>query len=202
MSLFTKYSFPDTMRDNSFYPFTRMKGTNVYPSVILPIHRHLQHAEYTCGPASIRIIVETLNGRETLPSEAEIAELCLTNEKTGTDPDMMIQTLKHLDVPYCVPKLPTLDTIEECIRQFKLCLVDYQSHDDGSADGHYSVIFGFDTTHFFIADPYKKKGMRNKEWGFRSIRKDLFEKRWHARHIDGVRAVHWMIAVPFMTHTA
>lgn len=175
-----------------------MKGYNIYPSVILPVHRHLQDEEYTCGPASIRIIVETLNGRQKLPSETEIEKLCLTNSTTGTDPDMMVNALTQLGVRHTVPENATLQTIEQCIRQFKLCLVDYQSHDDGSSDGHYSVIFGFDETHFCIADPYKKKGMRNKEWGFRRIRKDLFEKRWHARHTTGVRALHWMVAVPFV----
>ncbi|MDD5083671.1 MAG: C39 family peptidase [Candidatus Moranbacteria bacterium] len=175
-----------------------MKGHNIYPSVILPVHRHLQYEEYTCGPASLRIIVETLNGRDKLPSELEIAKLCGTNPKTGTDPDRMVSALESLGVEHVVQEQATLQTIEECIRRFQLCLVDFQAHDDGSKDGHYSVVFGFDETHFFIADPYKKKGMRNKEWGFRRIRKDLFEQRWHARHIDGVRVVHWMVAVPFV----
>lgn len=173
-----------------------MKGHNIYPSVILPVHRHLQYDEYTCGPASLRIILETLNGRETLPSEAEIAQWCLANDINGTDPDMMVRVLERLGVRHSVPDHATLSMIEQSLRRFELCLVDYQAHDDGSRDGHYSVIFGFDETHFFIADPYKKKGMRNKEWGFRRIRKDLFEKRWHARHSDGVRVTHWMVAVP------
>lgn len=173
-----------------------MKGRHIYPSVVLPVHRHLQNEEYTCGPASIRIVLETLGGRDRLPSETEIAEICLTNKKTGTDPDRMVSALEQLGVRHFVPESATLGTIEKYLRRFHLCLVDYQSHDDGSGDGHYSVIFGFDETHFLIADPYKKKGVRGKEWGFRKIRKDLFEKRWHARHSDGVRALHWMVVVP------
>jgi predicted double-glycine peptidase len=174
-----------------------MKGHNIYSSVILPIHRHLQDAEYTCGPASIRIILETLNGRDKLPSETEVEKLCLTNSKTGTDPDRMVAALEQLDVEHFVPENATLHTIEQSIRHFQLCLVDYQAYDDGSKDGHYSVIFGFDETYFFVADPAKEKSVPKEKWGFRRIRKDLFERRWHARHIDGVRATHWMVSVPF-----
>ncbi len=142
-----------------------MKGRHIYPSVVLPVHRHLQNEEYTCGPASIRIVLETLGGKDRLPSETEIAEICLTNKKTGTDPDRMVFALTRLGVRHFVPESATLGTIEKYLRRFHLCLVDYQSHDDGSGDGHYSVIFGFDETHFLIADPYKKKGVRGKEWG-------------------------------------
>jgi len=175
---------------------TTMKGNNAYPSVILPIRRHLQNEEYTCGPASLRIVLETLDGQCAIPSETELAKLCFSNEKNGTDPDAMVRVLAELGVVFDVPNQATLQTVERCIRDFNLCLVDYQAHDDGSRDGHYSVIFGFDATYFHIADPYKKKGMRNKEWGFRRIRKDLFEKRWHARHSDGVRVEHWMVSIP------
>lgn len=170
----------------------------MYPSVVLPIRKHLQFEEHTCGPASIRIIVETLNGHDTLPSEKEITELCRTNSKTGTDPDMMVEVLSDLNIRHFLLEHATLDTIESCIRRFELCLVDYQAYDDGTGDGHYSVIFGFDETHFLVADPAKKKSAHTKEWGFRRIRKDLFEKRWHARHIDGVRALHWMVAIPLV----
>jgi hypothetical protein len=170
--------------------------TNRYPLVVLPIKRHLQREEYTCGPASLRILLETLQPKEILLTEAQLGVLCGTNSKTGTDPERMIQVLAELGVEHTVHESATQTTLERCLRQFALCLVDYQAHDDGSGDGHYSVIFGFDETHFFIADPYKKKGTRNKEWGFRKMRKDLFVKRWYARYDHNARVTHWLVSVP------
>jgi predicted double-glycine peptidase len=168
----------------------------MHPSVVLPVRKHLQNREYTCGPAALRIILETLDVHTLLPSETTIAKWCFANDKNGTDPDNMVTVLKRLEVQHTVSISASLGDIERSIRRFELCLVDYQAHDDGSKDGHYSVIFGFDETHFYIADPYKKKVAHKKEWGFRRIRKDLFEGRWHARHSDGARVIRWMIAVP------
>lgn len=175
-----------------------MKGHNIYPIVILPIFRHLQEREYTCGPASLRIILETLRMHDRYPTEEELAELCGTNEKNGTDPDMMVHVLKHLGIRHDVFEDTTVANIEKHIRSFELCLVDFQAWDDGSRDGHYSVIFGFDETHLFVADPYRKRGIKHRAWGFRRIRKDLFDIRWHGRHSDARRVNRWLVSVPFV----
>lgn len=79
--------------------------------------------------------------------------------------------------------------------------------------GHYSVIFGFNKTHFFLSDPSKKKNPRITERGFRTVKKTLFLKRWKYKvdtkrkilflkrqkykvHEGGNTIYRWLITVP------
>jgi hypothetical protein len=115
--------------------------------------------------------------------------------------------LKRLRIQHVVHPHATIALIEDCIHKLNLCVVDYQAWGKSGREfktleaGHYSVIFGFNRTHFFVADPAKRHTRKRATWGFRLIQKDLFRKRWADREATGEKTWHWMIAVPLVQCT-
>lgn len=173
-----------------------------YHTVILPVRRNRQDEKYDCGPASLKIILETIHRPV---SEKKLMDLGKTTPEDGTTPEQLINTLRYLSIPYHACRGEKLDHIENEIRNLRLVLVDYQSWGDSGEDfynldtGHYSVVFGFNDTHFFIADPSKTKTSGHGNWGFRTIRKDLFGERWVDKEADGTIQKHFMISVPIFS---
>jgi ABC-type bacteriocin/lantibiotic exporter with double-glycine peptidase domain len=170
-----------------------------YPTIILPVKRKIQERLYDCGPSSLIIILETL-GRTV--SEKTLMRLARTNPETGTDTKDLSRTLQKLNVYHQVHYLADRDLIESSIRNLNLCIVNYQAWGKGGRDaktlsaGHYSVIFGFNVTHFYLADPSKVQTKKRSTWGFRQIRKDLFEERW-----QGKDTKRWLLTVPLAQGT-
>ncbi len=170
-----------------------------FESVILPVKRNLQDEKYDCGPASLKIILDTL-GKEI--DEEKLMEMGKTTPEDGTTPKALITTLNKLKVAHTVFERSSVTIVESAITNLNLCLIDYQSWGDNGKEyekletGHYSVIFGFNKTHFYIADPAKRHTEKCDEWGFRTIRKDLFEKHWKDVESNGKKTFHWMMSVP------
>lgn len=170
-----------------------------YPKIVLPVRRNLQDTSYDCGPASLKIILETLGVHV---DEERLMKMGKTTPEEGTPPDKLIAILKEFGVKHEVIDHANLELIEQKIREINLLLVDYQSWGDGGSDykglntGHYSVVFGFNKTHLWIADPAKHKTQDYKKWGARKMRKDMFLERWQDREEGGTKTYRWMIAVP------
>lgn len=170
-----------------------------YPKIILPIRKNLQDTVYDCGPASLKIIMETLG---ISVNEEKLMKICRTTPEAGTTPDQLITALKKFKIKHEVIDHASLEILEDKIRNLYLCLVDFQAWGEGGADykglntGHYSVVFGFNKTHLWIADPAKHKTEDYKKWGARKMRKDMFVERWLDKEFDGTRTYRWMIAVP------
>lgn len=169
-----------------------------YHSVVLPVDFTVQQTDHTCGPACLKIVLRSL-GLEGV-KENILAKLCQTTEQHGTDPNKMAPTLRAFGVR-CreVRHGGSVEDIENELDNFRLCIVEYRAWGQGGTDInngiHYSVIFGYDRTHFFMADPYKGEHSKSKRYAFRTIRKDLFQKRWWARDSHGKKIHHWYIAV-------
>lgn len=170
-----------------------------YSKVILPIRKNLQDNSYDCGPASLKIIMETLG----IPIDEErLMKICQTSAEKGTQPNQLIAALKKFKIKHEVIEHASLELLERKIRGLNLCLVDFQAWGDGGADykglntGHYSVVFGFNRTHIWLADPAKHKTKDYKKWGARKMRKDMFLERWLDKEDNGARTYRWMITVP------
>lgn len=169
-----------------------------YPKIILPVRRNLQDTTYDCGPACLKIILETLGIHL---SEQRLMKLCRTTPNEGTNPQNMINLLKKLKIAFEVIDHADIDLIEEKIRNLNLCIVDYQAWGDGGSEyrgldtGHYSVVFGYNKTHFWIADPAKHRTEDHKKWGTRKMRKDFFSEHWADKEEQGTQTYRWMIAV-------
>jgi predicted double-glycine peptidase len=170
-----------------------------YPKVILPVCRNLQDTNYDCGPASLEIVLNSL-GIEI--SEERLIRLAKADPEEGTPPERLTKALDELGVKYELIEPAGVDILEEKIRNLNLCLVDYQAFGEGGADyknlgtGHYSVVFGYDQTQYWVADPAMHHVESRKKWGARKIRKDLFVEHWKDREADGNKTYHLMIAVP------
>lgn len=155
-----------------------------YPTVLLPIRRNIQDTPYDCGPAVLTIVLETL-GRDI--SEKTFMRLASTDSASGTEPPMLSNALKKLGVRHKIYPRGSIELIEQSINALCLCIVNYQAWARGGTmlaklqSGHYSVIFGLNSTHFFLADPWKKKKPQATEGGFRTIKKTLLLKRWKYR---------------------
>jgi predicted double-glycine peptidase len=170
-----------------------------FDKVILPVRRNIQDTDYDCGPASLKIILETINKSV---SEKRLMGFCNTTSRFGTSFELLSKTLDKLGVEHKVHRRANVRLVEEKIFDLNLCLIDYQSWGEGGKDykdlkaGHYSVIFGFNKTHFYVADPNKKHTSKYEEWGFRTMNKRLFNNNWNDEEGFGIIKYHWLIAVP------
>lgn len=177
----------------------------VHDTVTLPIIRCLQDKRYTCGPASLKIVLASLG---VAMSESRLEELCKTTAQCGTRPQALSVALGQLGVAHDIVEPSSVSLLEESIRSLKLCIVDYQAWGRHGRDfhtmstGHYSVAFGFQGDHFLLADPAKKTATTSASWGIRRMRKDLFEKRWRDRTRDGLETFRWMLRVPLFQSLA
>ncbi len=172
-----------------------------YTKVVLPVRRNLQDVPYDCGPASLKIILETLGIHL---SEKELMRMCGTNFEDGTSPSEMVTALKNLHIQHEVIHPGSLNILESKVRELNLCLVDYQAWGDGGGQymglgtGHYSVVFGFNQTHIWLADPAKHHTEKQQKWGARCVRKDIFLKHWSDKEGNGRIVKRWMVAVPLV----
>ncbi len=170
-----------------------------FDKVILPVRRNIQDNGYDCGPASLKIILETI-GKSV--DEKRLMGICNTNSKFGTNFKFLSKALDKLKVKHKVCRRASIKFIEEKIIDLNLCLIDYQAWGEGGKDyknlktGHYSVIFGFNKTNFYIADPNKKHTSKYEEWGFRTMNKKLFNNNWNDEEESKVAKHHWLITIP------
>ncbi|MBI4433492.1 C39 family peptidase [Candidatus Uhrbacteria bacterium] len=175
-----------------------------YPRIILPVRRNIQDTKYDCGPASLKIILETMGHH---PSEETLMRLAGTTPKDGTSPRGLHRTLTQLGIRSHVHAHASVARVEAEIQACRLCVIDYQAWGESGRDfalrltGHYSVIFGYTPTHFHVADPSKHRTKIRRTWGFRMIRKDLFVQRWADTESDGVPTRHWLLSVPLRIST-
>ncbi|MDD5290309.1 MAG: cysteine peptidase family C39 domain-containing protein [Patescibacteria group bacterium] len=171
-----------------------------YHTIILPARLSVQKRSYDCGPVSLKIILETL-GQKT--DEKKLMKLCQAEPKYGSQQINLSRALKKLNIKHEVFENANLKLLEQKIRHFNLCLVEYQTRGKSGKDyrellvAHFSVIFGFDETHYYLADPDKYKGGQK---GFRTIRKDIFLKNWIGiKNKQGDVLRRGMIAVPLVS---
>ena len=175
-------------------------AARVFHTTILPVRLKIQEKPYSCGAASLKIVLEML-GKEI--SEAWLMRVCKTDPEECTTAQRLKRALKKLKVKFEEIVPATIQDIEENVRSFRLCLVAYQAWARGGSEleamegGHYSIIFGFNETHFFIADPNKRRGRVHRVWGVRTMGKGLFRTRWRDKDSDKDGVLRrWLIAVP------
>lgn len=173
-----------------------------FNTIILPVRRNIQDTTYDCGPASLKIILETID-RDI--SEETLIRACKTIPAFGTSPQALSLAFKKLEIKHETIERSSIKTMEDKIRKLNLCIINYQAwgkcgqHYKNLETGHYSVVFGFNSEHLYIADPHKNHTEKCNEWGFRTIHKKLLCERWKDKiQPSGKTTYHWMIAIPLV----
>ena len=130
----------------------------------LPV-AHMRQSHAMCGPASLSILLSHFGKRYT---ERELAKLCSSTKKHGTEHEGLIRGAKAAGAFVFAKEGGTLKDVEYFIQQEKLpVLVGWFNHDEG----HYSVVIGITKKHLIIADPWAP-------WRKRYIKRKLFPSIW------------------------
>lgn len=171
----------------------------VHHTVLLPVRKHVQQHPWSCGPACLRIVLESL-GRPM--HERELVRMTGACAERGAQPAGLERALERLGVRHEIVEPGSLTLVEQRLHALQFVIVDYQAWGRSGRDyhdllsGHYSVAFGYNATHLFLADPARKARLPGESWGVRSLRKDLFERRWRDRGPGGLHTHRWMLCVP------
>lgn len=138
-----------------------------------------QHTEYSCGPASLEMVLAFLGDKK---SEKFLIKKAHTNEETGTKHKWMIETSVNEGF-YC--HVNSYSTIYE-IKHFLLLgypvIVDYTEPSEDI--GHYAVIIGYKNGNLIMNDPWNGKDF--------IISEDEFLERWHD---DTTNSTGWMMVI-------
>jgi predicted double-glycine peptidase len=170
-----------------------------YSKVVLPIKKNLQDTKYSCGPASLVIVCQSL-GLDV--SEEKMMEMAHTTPEFGSSPAELARALDQLNVKYEIIHPGSIKILEQKIRELNLCIVDYQAWANNGSElakvnaGHYSVVFGFNADQIWLADPAKHKTGVYDKWGARRMSKELFNKHWYDKEAEGIETNKFMMAIP------
>jgi hypothetical protein len=115
-------------------------------------HYHVQETSYSCGPASIQIVLDWL-GTQPLPTQSElVAELNMSVGGTALI-DMMPVPFPSRGFKVEARQGLSIDELKENIASdHPVIILIYL--DNGSAYGHYVVVVGFNEGGVFVHDPY------------------------------------------------
>jgi predicted double-glycine peptidase len=114
------------------------------PRVDIPHHR--QSKPHTCGPTSLRMVLEFLG---LIKTEEELEMLAGTIEE-GTTPYNLIKAAESLNL-HCYVKSPSsVEEVKNFIDSGLPVIVSYFDTDEL----HYSVIVGYDENKFYFNDPW------------------------------------------------
>jgi predicted double-glycine peptidase len=147
---------------------------------VLTIPFYEQNTDYTCGPASLRMVL-AYYGR-SIPEE-ELVPLLGTNDAMGTERNRMGEIIKsHNLIPFEQTDA-TLDDLRHLLQNQMPVIVRYLEEEENS--DHYGVVVGINDTHIILNDPWFGPDRRH-ELG-------TFLIRWPCTHEKGQTC--WMLGV-------
>jgi ABC-type bacteriocin/lantibiotic exporter with double-glycine peptidase domain len=112
----------------------------------LTIPYHKQNKDHTCGPASLRMVLEFLG---IIKTENELEKLAETVEE-GTTPEKLSNAAKSLGL-HCYIKSPSSEQeVKNIIDSGLPVIVSYFDTDEL----HYTVLVGYDENKFYFNDPW------------------------------------------------
>lgn len=132
-----------------------------------------QETEGMCGPASLKMVFEYYGVKKT---EAEIAKMCGTTKKLGTNAPSMERTAKELGFKVVIKQNSSFHDIQRWLNKKVPVIVDWFTRgrndytNEDIADGHYSVVVGLDKKYIYLQDPELGK--------IRKMRKEDFLVVW------------------------
>ena len=136
-----------------------------------------QNTDYTCGPASLKMVISFLG---KFQSEIQLAKIANTNEDSGTTHKNMV-TVALKEGFQCYEKSGTrISQVKKIIKSGLPVIVNYI--EPFSDIGHYAVIVGFEKENIIMNDPSNGKNF--------NINEKDFIKRWHSGN-----SKKWMLVI-------
>ena len=134
-----------------------------------------QQTDYTCGPASMRMILSALKIKK---SEKELAQLLKTRRKTGTKNKSFSLLAKRLNLPSIAKKNSSFQELKAYQNKNYLIILNYFHPEEKI--GHYAVLKKIDKKYIYLLDPAFGKNHKYSLAEFKKIWKGKHEKtrRW------------------------
>ena len=138
-----------------------------------------QHTEYSCGPASLEMVLYFLGDKK---SEKFLINEANTRKFTGTRHEGMISTATKEGFYCYVNSDSTFDEVKSFLSQGHPVIIDYTEPSENI--GHYAVVVGYKGNRIIMNDPWNGRNFSIDE-------KELIE-RWH----DSItKSRGWMMVI-------
>lgn len=140
-----------------------------------------QDTDYTCGPASLQMVLSFFNDHK---SEACIAKKAHTDKEAGTAHKWMIEVAEREGFYCYVNNNSSLEELKNFIGTGLPVIVHFT--EPSGEESHYSVIKGFGKKQLILNDPWNGKDFKIKEKDFLS--------RWHG-NVANNNYKKWMMVI-------
>lgn len=127
---------------------TLVKNRGINKPVIVPVPYYEQETEFTCGPASLKML---LHYHGQYCSERRIRKHTKTKSE-GTNHEQLIDGSRLLGMHCFVKQNAETKHIKSFINRGFPVMINWQ--EPKTNDSHYSVIFGYYKNYFYLHDPY------------------------------------------------
>ncbi|MFA5070880.1 MAG: cysteine peptidase family C39 domain-containing protein [Candidatus Pacearchaeota archaeon] len=144
-------------------------------------HYHKQETEYTCGAASLKMILEYFGIEKT---EKELMKMLKTNEVRGSLTKDFFPVLKKLKLNYLVKSNATIRELKKFQKQGYMIIVCYYLPEEKC--DHYAVLRKIDFRFIHLFDPWY--GPEHK------LKIHDFEKLWHS-DFNVEKQIRWALAI-------
>ena len=138
-----------------------------------------QKTEFTCGPASLEMVMRFLGKRV---SEEKIRREAGTAREHGTSHQGMIEAATKEGFYCYINEASSLHEAKHFLELHIPVIVDYTEPSDD--EGHYAVVTGFSDNAIILNDPWNGRNF--------SISEKEFLRRWYDRDL---RSNRWLIIV-------
>ncbi|MEK6918735.1 MAG: C39 family peptidase [Nanoarchaeota archaeon] len=122
---------------------------------ILKVPYDKQKTDYTCGPASLKMILEFFGIKKP---EIILAHQAHTKKKTGTTHEQMINLVRREGLYCYVHNQSNINTIKHFITAGLPVIISFKNPED--KEGHYAVAIGYNKGIIILNDPWNGKNFK------------------------------------------
>ncbi len=137
----------------------------VIPILKLDLPYYRQECGCSCGPASLRMVLE-FHGRAV--SEEELVDLLETDPQRGTLNEKFANACRKFGFACVIQEAADIAALKAFLKRGFPPIVNYRTLDKGM--GHFAVVVGYDSTSLILNDPDCGRNCR--------ISFEEFQKHW------------------------